>query len=121
MTAAQATINQPSAAKRLATNSLLYLLPNLLVRGLSLLLAPVYVRVMSPSDFGLVAVATTSSSLLAIAFGLALFASFGRPYLEQTDEPAQRRFVGTLLIAILIIPPLIAVIFDRLGASGLLY
>src|SRR5262249_35362962 len=85
-------------SRRLGVQALVYLVPNLLVRGVTVLLAPLYTRAMRPEDFAVVAVANTLTALLGIALGLALYGCVPRLYIEQADEVARRRLFGTLLL-----------------------
>lgn len=109
-----------TTTRRFVAHSVLYLLPSLLLRGLSFLLTPVYASAMSADDYGVVGIATTLVTLLGIVLGFALYASVGRLYVDCETPESRKAFVGTLLLTLLVAPTLLALSLDGLGALGLL-
>lgn len=107
-------------SKRLGIHALVYLLPNLLVRGITVLLTPLYTRALQPEDFAIVAVANTLNAVLSIMLGMALHSCVPRLYVEHETEDFRRRLFGTLLIFSLIVPTAIVLLLHGLGALGLL-
>ncbi len=102
--------------KKLAKNGAIYLLPNILVRGLSFLLTPVYARFMSPSDFGVLGICTTVSTLTALLVGFALPSVIARLHFDMPSEEQRKRFYGTILIFLLAGVPLLVGVVHLLGA-----
>jgi O-antigen/teichoic acid export membrane protein len=98
--------------------ALTYLIPNVLVRGITFLLTPLYTRVMSPEDFAIVGVANTLTSALGLALGLALYGCIPRLFAHYATEEERRRFYGTLLVFSLTVPTVIAAGLHLLGAAG---
>lgn len=107
-----------SETRRFVANSAMYLLPTLLLRGLSFLLTPVYSRAMSVADFGVVGIATTLVTLLGIVLGFALFSSVGRLYVDCETEAQKRRFLGTIATALLVVPPGLTLLLEVAGSAG---
>lgn len=104
--------------RKLARNSALYLIPNLLVRGISFFMTPVYARFMTPDDYGIVGVCTTVNALTALIVGLCIPAAVARMHFELQDEEERRRFNGAMFSFLLIGPPLVVVLIDVLGRLG---
>jgi O-antigen/teichoic acid export membrane protein len=86
-----------SEAKKLGSHAAVYLVPSLLVRGLTFLLTPLYTRTMSQADFGLLGVATSVGGVISILLGLALHGAITRLYFDCKDESDRRRLFGTIL------------------------
>jgi O-antigen/teichoic acid export membrane protein len=105
-------------ARKLGANSLLYLVPNLLVRGLTFLLTPLYTRHMSVADFGVVSLCTTVSSLLGVVLGFAIASSITRMHFERKDDNERKTFYGTLTIFLLVVPTVIALLLHAIGSAG---
>ncbi|HUT79332.1 MAG TPA: hypothetical protein VM285_16655, partial [Polyangia bacterium] len=62
--------------RRLGGQSGLYLVGDALSKSLALLLLPLYLSFLKPADYGILAIGTTLTVLLAIVLGLALQAPF---------------------------------------------
>src|SRR5262245_30457720 len=89
---AHAPARLPFGARMRATfaASVTYLAGDALVHGIGVILTPVYTRAMSPSDYGIVAVAMTMIALLTIVLGLSLYGSITRLYFEAEDDEDRR-------------------------------
>lgn len=111
---------EKSSGSRFGAHASLYLVSNLLVRGLSILLTPLYTRVMSQEDFAIVSVANAVTTVLGIVLGLAIYSAVPRLYFDHAEGPARRRFLGTLTIFSLVFPLLLAAGLEVLGSAGLL-
>lgn len=107
-------------SRRLSTNSLVYLLPSVLVRGASFLLTPLYAWTMRPADFAIIGVASTIAGLLGTALGFALHGSVTRMHFECPDEPARKRYYGTIVVFLLTVPVALTAILEGLGRAGFL-
>lgn len=106
--------------KHLGTSSIVYLVPNILLRGLTFLLTPVYARAMPPGDYGALGVATTIGSIASVALCLSLHGSVSRLHFEYKSDREQRTFYGTLLVFMLAFPTAASVILHLLGEAGAL-
>src|SRR5947209_15954512 len=87
-----------SALRGLPRATLIYGLGDLVPKALYFVLLPWYLRYLPPREFGIVALASTFSTLLGFLLQLNLNGSVFRYYLDQGCEEAQRRFVGTLFV-----------------------
>jgi len=65
---------------------------------LSLLLLPLYVRYLSPGDYGVLALLLTVEMLTKIVFRWGLDASYMRMYYDCPDQPARQRLTSTIAI-----------------------
>jgi O-antigen/teichoic acid export membrane protein len=84
------------ALRSLVRGSVAYSIGNLLPRVGNFLLLPIYVRFLSPADFGSIALVTSVSSLLAIGFRLGLDGSLMRLHFTDVDPRRQDRLLTTV-------------------------
>ncbi len=88
--------------QKLGKSSLVYTVSNLLQRGISFFLLPLYTHFLAPEDYGILAVVTTLSGFLSILFTWSMPAAIGRFYFDYRDDPdALREFWGTVICSIL--------------------
>lgn len=109
-----------ASMKRLGLNSGIYALGNLLTRGLVFLLVPVLTRVLTPAEYGILAITTTVGNLLAMVFSCGIDGVVTRMYFKYNSEKERRNLYGTLLVFWLIVPTSCALILDVLGRAGCL-
>ncbi len=121
MAAAQATVTTESSlgkdTKKLGVNALVYLASNMLVRGVTFLLTPLYTREMGPADFAVVSVTNSLVAVLSIVLGMALFGCIPRLFFEY-KEGERRAFFGTILTLSLAVPGVIVAGLYALGEAG---
>ena len=86
----------------LARGSALYTLGFLLPRLGSFLLLPIYVRFLSPADFGAVALVTMVASLLAILFRGGLDAALMRLHFQVEPEERPRVYTTAITTSLLV-------------------
>jgi O-antigen/teichoic acid export membrane protein len=72
--------------RRLASESLIYGVPGIVLRFLSAFLVPLYTRVFSPAEYGVVGLVSSVQALLALVTVLALDNSAARWYYETEDR-----------------------------------
>lgn len=72
--------------RRFGSATAIYTLSNVIQRGILLLLLPVYTRYLSPSDYGVVAVATALSNVAFIVLSLSLHTAATRFYFKYRDQ-----------------------------------
>jgi len=91
-----------------------------LVKGMALILAPIYTRVLNPSAYGILAIASTVTLLLTLTLGLALNAAITRLYFEAESAKDERTLYGTILIFLLVIPGVLTLGLELAGDAGYL-
>jgi O-antigen/teichoic acid export membrane protein len=96
----------------------LYLLPTLALRGISVLLTPLYTRLLSPAEYATLGVANTVIPLLVTLFGGALQSAMVRLYQRKPDERAE--LLGGAVVFVTLVPVGWAALIDAAGAAGLL-
>jgi O-antigen/teichoic acid export membrane protein len=107
-----------SHLRKLLSHSAVYGLADVFPSLLGLLLAPVFTRLMTPADYGALALLALFSSVAKIVFRLGLDGAFFRLHYDQPDEPARRRLAGTAaLLAALVGTALFGLV--ALGAGPL--
>jgi O-antigen/teichoic acid export membrane protein len=97
-----------------------YLVGDALINGIGVLLTPVYTRVMTPTDYGIIAVGTTVVALGTLLLGLSLWAAIGRLHFEARDEHDRRTLYGTVLLFLLTVPLALTLALELAGRAGLL-
>jgi O-antigen/teichoic acid export membrane protein len=106
--------------RRLAANSGIYLTGDAVAQGFALLLFPLYTRYLSPSEFGILAVAQAVTIVLTIVLGVALSGAITRLHFEAENEEERRRLYGTVLAFMLAVPAVAAGVLHVLGKLGAL-
>lgn len=76
--------------KQLASESMIYGISRTLSKSIGIFLIPVYTRIFSPSDYGIIALITTMTSFLTLFVILGLDNSSGRWYYDS-DETLDRK------------------------------
>jgi O-antigen/teichoic acid export membrane protein len=105
--------------RQLFVNLAIYGLGDLATSIVSFLLLPLYVRFLSPADYGVIGLLLTVEVVAKILFRWGVDASFMRLYYDCTDGPARQRLAstiffflfavnGALLAAALLLAPAIA-------------
>lgn len=87
--------------RRVVSDSSLYVLGNVLRRGVSIVTMPVFTRYLSPSGYGLLSVVGTVNNLLEGVYESGLRGAATRLYYEAADARAKQRLFGTLLFVLL--------------------
>jgi len=110
-----------SMLRRLGTNSAIYAATNLLQKGATFLLLPLYTLYLDPGAFGVLAVVTSINGLLGIAFTLALNSAVTRFYFDYQNDPTKlAEFWGSIFSFVLLLSLAVGgtllVIGDRLLA-----
>lgn len=106
--------------RRLGLNSGVYVVGNLVTRGVNFLLVPVFTRVLTTDDYGILAITTTVAGLLGMVLGLALDSAITQMYFRYRSSDEHRSLYGTLLSFWVIVPGLAALSLDFLGQADLL-
>ena len=88
-----------SILKRLIKGSLTYGFGSLSQKIVGVLLVPVYTRFLTTSDYGIVAVASSVSSILGIFLGMGLSAAVVRHYYDYADSQEEvPEYIGTVFL-----------------------
>lgn len=83
--------------KSFVEQSFVYTLGGVLMRGLSFVLLPLYTRVLTPDDYGILGAINPINSILSIFLGLGIQNAVMRFYFDYRDDPAKlRAYLGTV-------------------------
>ena len=104
-----------AALRKLVGASAVYGFGSVLVRGLAFLLLPLYTRYLSPSEYGVVALAATGTVVLGLIYPLGLRGAISRTWYEEGPLEDRRARVGTLWIAMMLAAAAMALTLDRAG------
>lgn len=88
--------------KSLLSQASIYTFSNILSRSISLLLVPLYTKVLSPSDYGIVDILTISCGLINLTIALEIHQAIARFYNEWSLAD-QKKNISTALIFTLVI------------------
>lgn len=72
--------------KELLRHSKNYVLANFLTVGLAFITMPIFTRLMSPEDYGIMSVYTSFEGIIAIIFGLGIRGAISRYYYEEKND-----------------------------------
>lgn len=102
--------------KLIVRDSTVYAVGRIALSALDLLLLPLYTRVLTPDEFGLVALAASVMAVVTLVFPFGFTAALGRFYFDHEEGGRdQRSVVGTLVSAIAIMGFLVAVVLSLIG------
>lgn len=85
---------------RIVGDSSLYVLGNVLRRGVSIITMPVFTRYLSPTGYGVLALVGTVQNLLEPVYSMGMQQAATRLYYEAPDAPTRQRLFGTLLFVL---------------------
>lgn len=92
-----------SGKSKVLSNSLLYTVSNLLLKGANFILLPIYTYSMSSADFGTINLINAFKYLMAYLIGFSLYSAVTRFYADLTNNRKKlKEYNGTLIIFILI-------------------
>jgi O-antigen/teichoic acid export membrane protein len=93
----------------LASDSLIYGLSGVIARFLSVWLIPIYTRLFSPEDYGVLSLVQATVAVLAMLVVLALDNSAARWYWDTEDEADRKRTVASGAVCQLAVATVVAV------------
>lgn len=101
-----------SSSKRLLKNSGIYAVVQILQKCMGFILIPVYMKVLSPTENGIVTSITAVVSFLGILYTLSLNSAIVRFYVDyKDDENKLKEFWGTCITFIIINSLVLSIIF----------
>lgn len=102
-----------SEIKGLALRSAIYGTGDILLRVVNFLLLPIYTRLLTPADYGILAVTGLISVILAIFMSLSLHGFVSPLYFSVHSDQERRENIGTLFVFVIFIGGVIALLADR--------
>jgi O-antigen/teichoic acid export membrane protein len=87
-----------SRLARLASDSGLYVLGNVMRRSLSVVTMPVFTRYLSTSGYGVLAIVGTIQNMLEVFYELGVGSAATRSFYDSKEEGPRRVLFGTLLV-----------------------
>lgn len=106
--------------RRLGTNSGIYAIGNALARGAPLLLVPIFTRVLTPGDYGVIAIATAVASLLGLVLSFSLESAITVLYFQYFSDKERAELYASLLFCWLVGSGAITIGLDLAGSAGYL-
>ena len=112
-----------STLKILAGDSLIYGVSGVVSRFISIFLVPIYTRIFTPSDYGVISLVSTFFALLSILVILGLDNSVARWYYDDETERERKASLNTFLwscLAVSIVISILIIIFRDFTAIRIL-
>lgn len=88
--------------QKLSKQTIIYGLGDAATRAAALILLPIYTRILSPQDYGKLAMALLVSTISSLVLEFGLRAAFFRFYFQSDEAAVRRRLTGTTLIFLLV-------------------
>lgn len=114
--------------KRLTANFSIYCIADLLTKGTGFLLLPIYTRLLSPEDYGILAVVTAITAIVLPVITLGARGAVHRFFYQFDDSLERKKFYGSLWFFFLIVPgpmlllgDFVAYIFPQYTFFGVTY
>jgi O-antigen/teichoic acid export membrane protein len=81
--------------KRLLSDSVIYGLSGVLTRFISVFLTPIYTRIYTPDDYGVISILTNGYILISIILVFSLDASTGRWFYDTNSSAERKKVINT--------------------------
>lgn len=105
-----------ASIRRIGKNSSLYFVGQVLTGAIGFFLIPIYTRVLTPEDYGIIAIVTTTISIFAIFLELGLRGAISTFYFDYHKEPARlKAYVSTILAFLLLYALVMVALIAWLG------
>ncbi len=102
--------------KKILANSLTYTLLGFLAPAVNFFLIPVYSKFLTPSDFGIITLATIVTAVLVNISGMGISGAFTRFYYDVMDDREKiRNLLNTSIFTILFFTGILGLIFFLVG------
>lgn len=105
--------------RRLSGQTLIFGIGDAVTRVVSLLLLPLYTRILTPADYGKLAIVTLVTSVVSIILNSGQGTAFFRFYFQDNSVGARRQLTGTVFIYLMIsaatILAFLMIFLDRLA------
>jgi O-antigen/teichoic acid export membrane protein len=109
---------------RIVRGAATFLVASVLQRAIPFLLLPLFVRFLTPAEFGQIAILTTVVAAFGVVVGLGLETAVFRGYVRAAADKVERgqyvRSVGTFAIAFPLVVTLVVIVLGTAGLSSLL-
>jgi len=96
----------------------LYIVADVLQKGLAFILIPLYTFYLTPADYGILSIATAFSGVLGVVYLRSFEAAFNRFYFDFKTEEEKRDYYGSTWVFLFFFVLALSLIIDR---SGLAY
>ncbi len=87
---------------KVAKNTLIYTIGNILPKAASFVLLPIYTKYLTPSEYGILSSMWALEAIVTIFFSLSLGTSIFRLYWDCETEDLRKRFLGSIYISIVV-------------------
>lgn len=95
----------------------LYIVADVLQKGLAFILIPLYTFFLTPADYGILSITTAFSGVLGIIYLQPFEAAFNRFYFDFKTEEEKRDYYGSAWIFLFFFVFILSLILDRIGSA----
>jgi O-antigen/teichoic acid export membrane protein len=104
-----------SDLKSVGVKSIIYGLGSILLRGINLLVLPLYTHYLTPEDYGIVAISASLTALLSLIMPVSLYSAILPFFFKMESKSNVRRMMGTIWLGMIGGGLLIGVAFEIFG------
>ncbi len=90
-------------------------LGEIILKGLNILLIPIYTAYLTPKDFGIIALTTSIVSFLGLFYNPGIISAAQRKYYSSEDELDKKEIIGSTYLFVLLFPLIISLIAVIVG------
>ena len=105
-----------SDLKNVGIKSMIYGLGTVLLRGINLLVLPLYTHYLTPEDYGIVAISASLTALLSLIMPLSLYSAILPFFFKIDSAPNRKRMMGSIWFGMIGGGFLFALVFELFGA-----
>lgn len=95
----------------------LYILADVLQKGLAFILIPLYTFFLTPADYGILSITMAFSGVLSIIYLQSFEAVFNRFYFDFEKEEERRHYYGSAWIFLFFFVLILSLIIDQIGSA----
>lgn len=99
-----------SKIKTLFSQTGIYSLGSMSIKLISFLMLPIYLKFLSPADYGVLEIASIITNILIIILGFGMFSALFREYYREDDEAYRKKIAGTAFVFLLAVNIIIVLI-----------
>jgi len=104
-----------SDLKSVGVKSIIYGLGSVLLKGINLLVLPLYTHYLTPEDYGIVAISASLTALLSLIMPVSLYSAILPFFFKMTSKSNLRRMMGNIWLGMIGGGLLIGVAFEIFG------
>ncbi len=102
---------------KLITNAAAYISGHIVQKAIAFLLLPLWVRFLTPEDYGITGTLTAYAGVLSALLLMGLHGAAVRHYFDTDDLRQQKSYISTVILFQVVVSLIVVLILDTLGAT----